>query len=493
MIVLAMAFGAQAQYVQGDANGDNAVNMDDLTALINYLVFGEWPSSPAPSANFVDLGLPSGTLWATCNVGATTPEGYGDYFAWGEVAPKDNYSWQTYLLGHIEGSSIYFDKYCTNATNGTVDDKFELELEDDAAYVNMGAGWRMPTEEQMKELKDKCSRTWTEINGVSGHTFTGPNGNTIFLPAAGSRMNANAPSGLNTNGNYWSRNLKASGSSYTTMSGAKIYFSKTSIQVSSGQRSNGCVVRAVYEGSEPVPAGDFEQGDANGDGKVNMDDLTALINYLVFGVWPDTPAVEEYVDLGLPSGTLWSTRNIGANKPEDFGDYFGWGEVVPNKDDYSWGNTQWLYTENGQKRISKYNTNSQYGEVDNLTELELEDDAAYVNWGADWRMPSKAQLDELLANCTWEWTQKNGTNGVMLTGTNGNTMFLPTAGYRLDDDFFGLGASGNYWTRSLQVVSETYTNPLGAYKIFFNNGNLQSQASDRNAGCTVRPVRASQE
>ncbi len=484
-----MAFCAQAKYVQGDANGDNAVNMDDLTTLINYLVFGEWPASPVGD-QVVDLGLPSGTLWATHNVGATNPEDSGDYFSWGEVAPKTSYAWATYQWAYIEGGTVYFNKYCTNAANGTVDNKTELDLEDDAAYVNMGAGWRMPTEAQMKELKDKCTRTWTEINGVSGHTFTGPNGNSIFLPAAGSCSSSN-PSGLNSNGNYWSRDLRASGSSYTTNSGTKIYFSKTSIQVTGGSRNGGCTVRAVYEATQELPAGDYEQGDANGDGIVNMDDLTALINYLVFGVWPEPN--DLYVDLGLPSGTLWATHNIGAVYPEDFGDYFGWGEVVGNKEDYSWANTQWLYTENGQKRISKYNTNSQYGEVDNLTELELEDDAAYVNWGADWRMPSKAQLDELVANCTWEWTQKNGINGQLVTGPNGKTIFLPAAGYRLGTSSYNENSNGHYWTRSLNVVSETYTNPLGAYKMYINNSGLQSQAGDRNTGCTIRPVRASQE
>ena len=132
---------------------------------------------------YVDLGLPSGTLWATCNVGADTPEGYGDYFAWGETAPKESYTWQTYRW--CNGYFNTMTKYCTSSDYGSIDDKTELDPEDDAAYVNWGSSWRIPTTEQQQELRNECTWTWTERNGVSGKLVTGPNGNTIFLPAAG--------------------------------------------------------------------------------------------------------------------------------------------------------------------------------------------------------------------------------------------------------------------------------------------------------------------
>jgi len=156
---------------------------------------------------WVDLGLPSGTLWATCNVGANSPEEYGDYFAWGETEPNSYYEWDTYKW--CNGSHTTMTKYCTDSDygyNGFVDNKTELDPEDDAAYVNWGPSWRMPTTEQQRELFKKCSPTWTTQNGVKGRLFTGPNGNTLFLPAAGRRWGGSL-SDVGSDGYYWSRTL----------------------------------------------------------------------------------------------------------------------------------------------------------------------------------------------------------------------------------------------------------------------------------------------
>jgi len=183
-----------------DTNSDCNVNISDVTMLIDYLLSGFWPWEHT----YVDLGLPSGTLWATCNVGANSPEEYGDYFAWGETAPKDVYNWETYKW--CNGSSTSITKYCSNSSYGTVDNKTELESEDDAAYVNWGPSWRMPTREQQRELVDNCSWTWTQQNSVNGYLVTGPNGKSIFLPAAGIRSNESL--GLvGSYGFYWSRTL----------------------------------------------------------------------------------------------------------------------------------------------------------------------------------------------------------------------------------------------------------------------------------------------
>ncbi len=134
---------------------------------------------------YVDLGLPSGLLWATCNVGATIPEGYGDYFAWGETSTKSTYTEDNYT-------------YSDNPTT--------LPPSADAATANWGVGWRMPTNEEMVELLNNCTHVWTTHNGVKGRLFTGPNGNSIFLPAAGGCDG----SGLGLDGTvgiYWSSSL----------------------------------------------------------------------------------------------------------------------------------------------------------------------------------------------------------------------------------------------------------------------------------------------
>ena len=158
---------------------------------------------------YVDLGLPSGIKWATCNVGATTPEGYGDYFAWGETSPKTTYNWSTYK--YCNGDLYSMTKYCTQSSYGTVDNKTTLELSDDAARVNLGGSWRMPTKAEQDELRntDNCTWTWTTQNGVNGYKVTSKkNGNSIFLPEAGCRIDSNLYL-AGSYGNYWSSSLRS--------------------------------------------------------------------------------------------------------------------------------------------------------------------------------------------------------------------------------------------------------------------------------------------
>ena len=161
-------------------------------------------SKPIPNGA-VDLGLPSGTLWADRNIGANSPEGYGDYFAWGETRPKSTYSWSTYK--YCKGSIRTLTKYCTDSSYGTVDNKTVLEPSDDAATVNWGNSWRMPTYKEQVELSDKCTWTWTTRNGVKGYKVVGPNGNSIFLPAAGSQDDSSV-TGAGSFGYYWSASLR---------------------------------------------------------------------------------------------------------------------------------------------------------------------------------------------------------------------------------------------------------------------------------------------
>ena len=132
---------------------------------------------------YVDLGLPSGTKWATCNVGATEPWEYGGYYAWGETEEKDNYDWSTYKW--CNGSYDTMTKYCIDSDYGTVDNKTILDLEDDVAHVKWGGSWRMPTIEEYEELGRLCTLVWCSVNNVFGCKVIGPNGNNVFFPAAG--------------------------------------------------------------------------------------------------------------------------------------------------------------------------------------------------------------------------------------------------------------------------------------------------------------------
>ncbi|MBO7481436.1 MAG: hypothetical protein J6T63_04920 [Bacteroidales bacterium] len=186
-----------------NGNGKTAANENE--EVPTDVVVEEPTTGSLAGHDWVDLGLPSGTKWATCNVGASKPEEYGDYFAWGETTMKEECSWINYSFresGDAYGN-VKFNKYKSDGRNGVVDSLDVLETADDAAAANWGNDWRMPTKQEMKELDDSCKATWTTKNGVQGCLITGPNGNSIFLPAAGYRNITNMEY-LGTLCGYWS-------------------------------------------------------------------------------------------------------------------------------------------------------------------------------------------------------------------------------------------------------------------------------------------------
>ena len=193
---------------------------------------------------FVDLGLPSGTLWATCNVGAVTAEEYGDYFAWGETQPKKHYSWRTYKWCNKEWNKL--TKYCDKTSygdNGFADNLTTLESCDDAATANLGNGWRTPSSTEIQELIDNCRCGWRKLNRTIGLLFTGPNGNSIFLPAGGSRMDGGRY-GVGEGMSYMTNSL-CSESGYPSF--ARVWSGESEPTVSAfNHRDNGYLVRPVY-------------------------------------------------------------------------------------------------------------------------------------------------------------------------------------------------------------------------------------------------------
>ena len=177
----------------------SADNPAQLYATCKVTVTG---GSSDPGEEVVDLGLPSGLKWRSMNVGASKPEDYGDYFAWGETSPKSNYSSSNYkypATNYGDGIIVYA-KYDTTPVQG--DGKTVLEAEDDAATANLGNGWRTPTFKEFKELRENCTWSWTSLNGVNGMQVKGPNGKTIFLPAGGwyDKTTLNKKT---TYGSYW--------------------------------------------------------------------------------------------------------------------------------------------------------------------------------------------------------------------------------------------------------------------------------------------------
>ena len=204
--------------------------------------------------------------------------------------------------------------------------------------------------------------------------------------------------------------------------------------------------------------------------------------YASCSVTVETPCPLGAVDLGL--SVYWGTTNIGASKPEDYGDYYAWGETEP-KESYSWSTYKFGTSSSGP--FFKYNTISSYGSVDDKTELEPEDDVASVKLGGEWRMPTDAEWTELRTKCTWTWTTNyNGTGvkGQIVTATNGNSIFLPAAGYRRDTKLYDAGSYGYYWSSSLNTDK-----PSIAWYVNFNSGTVRRRDYGyRSYGQSVRPV-----
>lgn len=207
-------------------------------------------------------------------------------------------------------------------------------------------------------------------------------------------------------------------------------------------------------------------------GQIKVSDLASVV--AAINVQSNTDlfsgGVYESVDLGLPSGTLWAKYNIGATKESDYGDLFAWGATEP-------------YRLNGTTPID--NTGNYGSSYANKIQHDLypNEDAATVKWGKGWKMPTKAQFDELLANTTDEWTAINGINGRKFTASNGNYIFFPVAGDVGGGSLLHRGSGGSYWSRSFYSSS-------GAWKLGFDSSGRNVNANYRYLGFSVRAVRA---
>ena len=465
---------------------------------------------------YVDLGLPSGTLWATYNVGADTPEEYGDYFAWGETQPKSNYDWSTYQ--YCNGSDHTLTKYCNDSSygyNGFTDTLITLLPEDDAVTANWGEDWRMPSRREWLELHNNTTYIWTTQNGVKGRLFTSANGNSLFLPAAGYRRYNNL-SYAGSGGAYWSSSL-----CMDYPSGARdVGFSSGNYVLYYG-RSCGHSVRAVRCKNSviEVSAASTECGEVSGGGtyvdRTNCT-VTATANegysFICWSEYGETVSTEAtytfmvsgdrslvayfynytsgaytYIDLGLPSGTLWATCNVGSDTPEGYGSYFSWGETQP-KSTYDWSTYQ--HCNGSDRTLTKYCNKSAFGYngfTDDLTILLPEDDAATANWGAEWRIPTSEEWEELMDNTINTVATINGKNGRLFIATNGNGLFLPAAGYINDNILDKVGSSGYYWSSSLNTSTPYYA---WNFRVYMRGYDMYS-SNYRNGGRPVRAVRSS--
>lgn len=487
----------------------------------------------------VDLGL--SIKWASFNLGATSPKGYGDYYAWGETATKSSFSWSGYKW--CNGSSSSLTKYNNSGTYGIVDNKKVLEAADDAAHFKLGGNWRIPTSSEWDELISNCTAEYYYNSGTYGWKLTSRiNGNSVFLPLSGSKSEWGL-NGSGSSGFYLSSSLNTD----NPILAIAAHVDLNSLSKSNSTRCDGVSVRPVfddrihpvsvslnqntislYEGGSTQLTATVLPGDAT-DKSVewsssDTDIASVSQNGTVTGVCAGNATITATtkdgsltatcsvtvisvpvpgaVDLGL--SVKWANCNLSkwgfVSSPVEYGDYYAWGETEPyyssqnpltwktgKSSGYDWGSYQW--SNNNGSSFTKYVTayNGQFGTYDGKGVLDSEDDAALAKLGGNWRMPTYAECNELVNNCTWIWVTNyngSGVNGRLVTSnTNGNSIFLPAAGCRLGTGLYEVGEVGYYWSSSVY-----WNAPEDAYFIDFTSNKAKIISVFRNYGFQIRPV-----
>ncbi len=386
------------------------------------------PQAASGSTNgheWVDLGL--SVKWATCNVGASSPSEYGNYYAWGETRTKSTYTeenCQTYnkSMGDIAGSSQY-----------------------DVARANWGSSWRLPTKAEFEELKNNCTWTWTSQGGHNGYKVTGKNGNSIFLPAAGWRSGSSLGY-AGEDGHYRSSTPFESGSQRAY----HLFFYSGNRSVNWGYRNYGHTVRPVMDLSPSERQSMAATEEQAWRAKIAAGKMHQINGYY-------------YVDLGL--SVKWATCNIGANYPWNDGDYYAWGET----------NTKSEYT---AETSTSYNKSM--GDIAGNPTY----DAARAKWGGSWRMPTKKEMLELIYKCTWRETVVGGCRGYQIIGPNRNSIFLPLAGWKGKTGSSKKGEQGLYWSST----SDSGELQAACGLLLRGGGSPSVMRGTRNGGTPIRPV-----
>ena len=399
----------------------------------NYIVVnGEKFLPPPAECTPVDLGLPSGTLWAAGNIGAEQPWETGKYFAWGET------------IGYTDADVTARVKWFNSSeysSGSAASISANLTLEQDAAHVNIGGNWQIPTTDYYQELIDNCVYSYYSNyrgTGVACAVFKSMvNGNELVIPCTGYYNGVTKL--LDGYAYYWS-------SSWSSSSVANKGYGSYNFTVdSTSNRYYGMNVRAIIPGTR-IP------GSVTGTEN----------NY-------------KYVDLGLPSGLKWATCNVGATSPEEYGLYFAWGETT--------GYTREQVT-SGVRAFSKdvYNSGPAASISANLT---LEQDVARANLGGNWRMPNKDDYQELFDNCNVTWVSNYKEKGVagrlFISNINGNMLFFPAAGTGNNSSVNNIGSNGYYWSTS-------WYSSTNAYQLHFNCGEQSISDYRRYYGRPVRGV-----
>lgn len=452
---------------------------------------------PVPDDLAVDLGLPSGMKWASMNLGATSPEQAGDFFAYGEIAPKDSYTKENYAWYDAEKSA--YTKYTVDTAWGY---RNYVDPADDAARVILGEGWWIPTQKDFKELLDNCDLEYVDVEGVPVMRFTSKlNGASIIIPRSGyfGQGETDRPSAL-----YWFADRTVVMSNQYTSTWGDLYIGMpiravygtrtpvTSVSINFNELRLGVgayttIVTTVLPENASCPNIGFSSSDPTVVTFINRrGDIKALKpGRAVLSVISDdgqktarcqVTVTEGFdgpsaVNLGLPSGVAWANCNLGAATPAVMGVYYAWGETAPKE---TYNKSTYVYW-NGSS-FTKYN------ESDGLKVLASKDDAASQNLGNGWRMPTHDDIYELIHNCTITEMVVESIRGYQFTGPNGHSIFIPIGDTSL---------SKGYWSASLYRTSTTQGSIL--YEEYDHGYHPTIGALYREDDCLVRPVKGSSE
>ena len=493
---------------------------------------------------YIDLGL--SVKWATCNVGAQSPEYHGDYFAWGETQRyKTNFTKKTYKwFPNSDDYYPYPTKYTYGDNKDGADYRTVLELSDDAANMNWGGNWRMPTPEEIEELINNCTWTWGSQRAVydtkegkqvfSSYGYkvkSKINGKSIFIPASGYSVDGDVH-GKREDVIIWSCAKPCEYGRYTSEEQHYAYSLSSlvdSIRLSGATRYCGIAVRPVlapdftytisFNANGAVgkmPSITVQHGELiklplmsykcrgfvgwntkeDGSGIMYEDGakLTVTSDTELFAQWIRLNCEElsdanghEYVDLGL--SVKWATCNLGASSPEELGDKYAWGEVQ-TKQEFTWDNYQ-LCVNGDYTKLTKYcpkdywlYDNFSESVIDNKTQLEFEDDAARVHLGGTWAIPSDSEINELIDpnNCVWIKSHRNNVAGYeVISKINGNSIFIPFM-----DKFDNGEGVGIYWASTITFTQH----PEMGYSLYLRGDkNIGTWGAwERYWGWYIRPV-----
>ena len=395
---------------------------------------GDETPDASGSPEYVDLGL--SVKWAKWNMGASSINEYGGYYGWGDPTG--------------EVVSPYTNKYAVGNTSKNIAGNPKYDI----ATAKWGKGWRLPTQAEFEEMIAASGRSWTydDSTGVKKYIATFPNGKTLYLPYDGYMNSSKTEKSYSAHLFYWTSEATTADSAqmpyYMHASGPR------SFSFVSAEKYMHLMIRPVYDG-------DSSSG----------------------GDTPDTPVVpsetpSNAVDLGLYSGNLWATYNVGATSETESGVYVAWGELQ-EKINEGYFKENYAYWDANNTQYGGYST----ALGNNIAGTKY--DIAHVRWGGTWHMPTDSDFKELRDDCIWTQETRRGVLGYKVTGPNGNSIFLPCAGYYNGNDFLKDNEEGNYWCSTMYLFAREYQ--MGYAMNFSQADGYELTRYSRKGGLTVRP------